>query len=100
MTRREKLHPMLWGYKVLADPRFIVAVNLIFAVMLWEHVGEDKLDFPMSWATMAMDMVIIGAGWRLVQIGVKHRKEDRALWSRIERQNAALLRSLGIPPAE
>lgn len=86
MVKREKLHPLLCAYRVLANLWFIGGVNLIIAVMIWERISEEKVDLTMSWATMAMDQIIIAAGWVLVTIGVKHRKEDRALLCRIEKR--------------
>jgi hypothetical protein len=101
LFNRERL--LLKAYELLADLRFIVSVNLGIAAMIWRKVSEEKVDLVMSWATMGMDQIIIAAGWVLVTIGVKHRKEDKAQWNRMERrlellekQNAALLQALGI----
>lgn len=94
MTRREKLHPLLLAYRTLANLWFIGAVNLGVTLMIIRRVSEEKVDLTMSWATMAMDQVIIAAGWVLVTIGVKHRREDKAQWSRIERNQGELLELL------
>jgi hypothetical protein len=98
MVKRERLHPLLVAYRVLANIWFILTVNLGMAVMIIRRVSEEKVDLTMSWATMAMDQVIIAAGWVLVTIGVKHRREDRAQLARIERKLDALLNALEVAP--
>lgn len=97
MTRRERLHPLLLAYKIVANLWFIAAVNIGVTIMILRKVSEERVDLTMSWATMAMDQVIIAAGWVLVTIGIKHRREDRAQWARIERKLDLLLKGNGAP---
>lgn len=76
---------MLWLNKFLADAWFIIGINLIVVATLLLGVQENKLDVAMSWFTMAMDQVIISAGWVIYVRNNKRMDEERARLKKIER---------------
>lgn len=78
-------HPILWLNKFLADFWFIIAINLIVTSALLLHIGGDRIDIAMSWFTMAMDQVIISAGWVIYINNNKFMQDERARLKRIEK---------------
>lgn len=87
-------HPILLVNRVIADVRFIVALNAVFLGMFLWHVPEEKFDISMSWATMVMDQIIISAGWIMAVKQQKHSQQTAASLRAIERRLAALETSL------